>query len=84
MFSRPVPPSAPASQKHTFGQEIAGKRARKDGLAGGHYGFFRLFGLVTLRWDAIRHFLLTLAVIGHKGCERFALSFTGTGLSMRF
>ena len=36
------------------------------------------------RWDAIRHFLLTLAVIGHKGCERFALSFTGTGLSMRF
>ena len=48
MFSRPVPPSAPASQKHTFGQEIAGKRARKDGLAGGHYGFFRLFGLVSL------------------------------------
>ena len=27
---------------------------------------------------------VTLAVIGHKGCERFALSFTGTGLSMRF
>ena len=27
---------------------------------------------------------VTMTVIGHKGCERFALSFTGTGLSMRF
>ena len=39
MFSRPVPPSAPASQNHAFGHENGRKRARKDGPAGGHYGF---------------------------------------------
>ena len=59
MFSRPVPPSAPASQNYAFGQENGRKRARKDGLAGGHYGFFRLFGLVSL--EVGRNTALTVA-----------------------
>ena len=74
-----APKPAPASQNHAFGQENGRKRARKPGPTANR--------TVSCKLDAPLSAVaggVTLAVIGHKGCERFALSFTGTGLSMRF
>ena len=64
-----APKPAPASQNHAFGQEIAGKRARKVGPSANR--------IVSCKLDAPLSAVaggVTMAVIGHKGCAEEGLS----------